>query len=989
MRKDLLAIICCYNLWAGNVQAASVNEVNASHKEIKGETNPYSEITVTPSMKQGISTDKIVYKDKKTGQLITIYLDRYDPKVYALAYKVFIMSGEPLFAFKVARIAVRYEPRNVKWRERLAQAALWSGNAIIALRQWLYFINNHINPGLYIPKALKLATQLFDYDVQVKLLLMMLKTDPENQVLFLKYNTAIQNQGFPKKALSILKKKKDFLQNSKLIEEAIKISKALDQPEQELKYIKRLNAIRPADVKTNLEQAKILYSKGNLKGAFKRLQIASAKAKDSDKNFWLQYAEIARLTGHPNASVKAFSKLYEAEAIQKEQLQTLVSLEVMLNKNKAAYSHARTGFEKTGDLNFFKTLLGTEQQTQEVDRYLKTLSPNQMASLRASPDYATRIAIIKWQVGDKIKGWQEWQSIINRWPRRIAVQRDLLWFLVDNHLGQQLAYVLKHWCNIFQKTFDLRYVYVSILMQNGEYKQALDVMKRYWKEINNDYVMLLNVADLFAQNNNVYATYYTQRRAFYLVLNQLLKRKETDLELQLAFSELMRRFAPAEMTYRTILSLTPKLFKDSSVDEQITAWALEQRNYSLARHIIRRRRYLGMHTPSWMELTLALEEDDRERMQSLLKNSPKTLPYRDRVTAAEKVGDLKLAEEYAYQGLKDHPKDAEMYRLFTDLMLPRANKILVEAAFKGYGLVIGPLTRMEGRYFITPSLAMIPYSKIWYPHSTDLNVIASPPTIVQQSGLRFKKWVHSGWLEGSIASMKGLKSVLTLKGKWQYENVYPRLNTRLGLDYHDEADQTSALLIGGMQNDISINIDYAPDTHHLFDAEAKFIQFYGQDGSKLGTGQEVRAHLQHKFYLTPPDWNLNLYGSWLNYQNNNQPITPTLQRLIPPTDVPTVDFYMPIDNLEGGITFGFNQRFREEYTKDWKLFAEGGFLYSNAFGFGKIINGGAATSIFGRDHLVLFGEYSVNQQQVNQVLINQAQAAQVFYYIGIIYEYYF
>ncbi|WP_167554535.1 tetratricopeptide repeat protein [Legionella israelensis] len=991
MRKLLFIFACCLPCFA----AAALSSTETIEKDHAVEKNPYSE-TVGQNIEAqapGAEDEKIVYQDKKSGDKIIVHLTRYEPQLYLLAYNTFLMSGEPSYAFKLAKVAVRHEPQNIEWRKRLAQTSLWTGNAIVALNQWMYFINHQIEPQLYIPKALALAGQLRDYDIQAALLRKLLKVSPGDNALFLKYVKSVQSQGFPLKALNILKKIPAVKKKPHYLQQMAAIANSLDEPELEYHYLSLLSPLQENDLLTQVKQAEILYSKGDLQAAFNHYHQAASEVALNNHEFWKSYGSISLLTGHRDTAVLAYKKLLQGHQIDKFHLLLLSDLEEELDMKEMAYAHAKLGFERFHDLQFMKLMLGLESELRRSDellKYLAGLSAKQMGALENDPNYAPVIANLYWQAGDRLKGWQAWQALLKRWPDNTRIQTEFLWMLVDNNLYQQMEFVLHRWNDILEKKAALWNIYSAMLTALGYYPQALWLMKQHWRQVNNQYSLLLNIADLFTQNNHPFAAYYSQRKAFYLLLNEMMVIKKTpSLSQQLALSELTRRFASAETTYRILIHLSKQLFSEVSVDEQLIAWALEQQRYSIARQMIRRRTLSGKETPPWMMLTLALEENDRQQMQTLLQKAPKQLPYRDRVRAAMATGNFKRAEEYAYQGLKEHPDDNEMHRLFIDTMLLRANKIYIEQMQQGYGNVVGPLTKLNGRFYLTPSLAFKPFAKAWFPHTTDAAVFAPTPSLVRNTGVCLRKTIEQGWLEGGISVMRGLASVVPLTARWHRNEVIRGMSLELGFAYHDEADESSAMLVGGMKNDASMKVNYSYDSYNLFDAEAHVLHFAGQDSWTLGRGEEFRAHWQHKFYLSSPDWNINFYGSWLNYKSKERPLPLLLQQLIPADQTPSVSFYMPISNVEGGVTLGFNQKYREDYTRDWKLFAEGGLFYSKAFKLGKIIQGGASTSIFGRDHLVLFAEYSVNQQQVSQAQINQSTSGQVYYIIGMSYEHYF
>ncbi len=951
--------------------------------------------------------DKLTYVSH--GRQVQITLKRYDPKVFLLAYNVFVMNGSIGYAYRIAYSAVSHDPKNVMWREKLAQAALWAGNGAVALEQWMYLINNRITPEKYIKDALVLSRQIANYDAQSQIYEYLLQQSPQNKDLMLDYNISMQKRGYPGKALKMLLGIPNVESDRKFVEQLVGISSGTDEPEKELYYLQKLAALNPSDIKIRLEQARILYSRGDLEGAYRIFAETASMAGIKNINFWDQYASMALLTGHGNVAIIALKHLFNANVINLSALLQLIQLEQLDGQTLVAYHDALRAYRKNPHILIAKLImtLGADlKKWYEIKLFMNSLSTKNFQKLSADPEFAMLIAQTNRKVGLVIQAFNNWSRILDLWPELSLVQEGYLWYLIENHEFRQMKYVLRKWCHILGMKPELWEVHSAALSDIGDNISALAIAKPHYEEINQDYAKLLATADLFNQvdhtippnqNDNVFEAYYLKRRAVYLLMQEIGPHPEKlSLRQKLAYSELVRSFAPASVIYNVILKISKDLFKIPEVDDQVLAWALENRSYSLARHIIRAHKQSHSFTPPWMSLTLALEENDRDMMQFLLLDSPDLLPYRDRVTAATRTGNLALAETYAFKGLKEHPFDSNMYDLFKDTMLLRANKVSSSLSKQNFGNVSGPLSKLSFRTFVTPSVSLTPYGMAWVPRTNDTQVIATTPDVDHKVGIKARKYVDNGWWEVDLGERKSLARVFPIIAKWHRDNLIARLNGELTLAYRDLADETTALRLGGVKDEIKMQLDYDSKSYNQYNAELSLNKYYGQDGFALGSSEILRLHWQHKFYLSYPDWNLNLYGDSLNFHTKNRVLTPLLAQLVPVEQDPLSSFYMPVSDINSALTFGFGQQYREEYTQKWRPFAEAGILVSKLLGFGQIFEGGFATSIFGRDHLVLFVEYSKNQQQVNQQpqalgepVVNQRQESQVFYNIGISYDYYF
>ncbi|KTD61689.1 tetratricopeptide repeat protein [Legionella spiritensis] len=931
----------------------------------------------------------------KNGTKVTINLTRYDPKIYRLAHSVFVMNGEVVFAYKVAKAAVKYDPKSIEWRQKLAEVSLWSGNSEVALDQYLYFINHNIEPEKYADKALTLAGQLSNYDAQVTILRYLMKQHPNSPDLFLKYIIAVQKQGFPQKALRVLKKIAGVDNNLVYLRQMAAITEGIDEPDKQIRYLKRIIAIDKSDNNAKMALASLLSSRGDFQAAYQLYTEAAATTPSEEVNFWNNYASISLLSGHIRPAIMAYKKLLRIKSLDKSSALQLVFMQQLEGQSARTYRDAIIIYRQYPDINLAKTILslGIDLNLwQELKRFLDALSPQQMAALRNRPQDSIAIANIIQHAGLVMEAHDEWQRIFRRWPALDIVQSSYLWFLIDNNDIKQLTYTLDRWSRILGFKPALWEVYSSALNQIGDYKNALRIMKQHRSTVNNDVSMLINIAGLFTQNDRNFEAYYLQRRAIYLLSGQLsgIPIDKIPFTQQFLVAQLMSGHAPQSMIYNSMVLFSQYLFKNSQVDDLILDWALGQRNYDLGNYIVNIHNATGLATAPWMQLTLALENNDQDLLQLLLSDYQDLLPYRDRVTAATRTGNLTLAENLAYKGLEEHPQDSDMYDLFIDTMLPRSNKISAGIAEQTWGNVYGPITRLSARVFVTPSLSVTPYARAWFPRTDDRAIVATTPSVDETVGILLRKYVKRGWWQLKLAERKSLDNFFPISYRWHRDNLVHKLDMDITLGYHSRADETTNLVLGGMKNELKLGFNYFTDSYNLYDMQVSMNQFLGQDGLHLGDGQTLDVHWQHRFYLEYPDWNINLYGTWLNYQTNTGTLSPLLQTLIPAGSDPLIAFYMPVSDINGAVTFGFGQQYRKQYTHSWKPFGEAGVIYSKVFTWGAVAQGGIATSVFGRDHLVLYAEYTVNQQQVNQQqLTNQRQESQILYLIGISYDYYF
>jgi hypothetical protein len=611
----------------------------------------------------------------------------------------------------------------------------------------------------------------------------------------------------------------------------------------------------------------------------------------------------------------------------------------------------------------------TLKKWQELKTFIDKLPPNQLRDLQKKIDTAILIANINAHAGLFEVAYRNWQDIFRRWPNASLAQQSFVWFLIDNDFTAQLQHTLKRWCKLFIEKPALWEVYYSALEAMAEHARALQVMLYHPNKVVG-YEKLATISELFTQTDNDHAAYYTGRKALALLMKQIAKQgHKVTQEQEVILAQLMNKFAPVANTYQVIAHLSQSLFKNKDVDNQVLDWAINQDRYELASYIKKMHDIFGMKTDPGKLLSVALAYNDRTAMGYLLQNYANRLPSQDRVTAADRIENRPLAETLAYVGLQEHPTVSPMYDLFKDTMLPRSNKAYIGSYYKGYDSVTGPLESIGARFYVTPSLSISPFTKAWFTHTTNTDNNFWVPNRDVIGGIKVKKFIHNGFVYFKVAERSSLES-FAVASLGLNQKLSSKWTSDLLLGYHKLADETLYLELGGMKNEARVKLNYELDSYNEFEAHINVDQFLGQDNTHLGTGQELELHWENKLFLSYPDWNINLYGYWNKYQYALRPLSPQLQRFFEPDDEAVADtsFIMPESYTQLEFSVGVGQRYKEEYTQSIKGFFEAGLSYGFPIGIGETIQGGVSSSVFGRDHLVLYGEYSNNQLHAGQDL---------------------
>lgn len=907
----------------------------------------------------------------------------YNEQTYTVAYDVFLMNSKVEDAFQVAKAAVHFNPDSIAWREKLAHVASWAGHMQITLDQWLYFFDRNIKVDVYAPMMLALANQLGNYDVQVHVLEKMLKKQPSNRDFQLTFIRALQAQGRPKEAIKYLNSLPSTQKDIDYLKQHVQIAKGLQDTKELRRALVEWQLKDPNAIEPKLEQAKLDLNEGNFAAAWSKYQEIAKAPELKDPSFWHEYSQVALLGGRSKELIQAYRQLDKVNAIEKAEASNLVFLESSQGEKSQAYQHAKQYYFKFGLVELIPEVinLGSDlEKWQEAYEFYNQLEAKQKQLFGKVVDNLITLADVYIHINQYTKSYELWDRILAANPTTTKIQSGLLWFLMDTHNTKLLKQFVFKWCHDLAIKPELWRVYSVALSSLGKYRAALNVYFAHYPEIQKDYAALMDLQDLLRNTDQPYWAYIVSRNAANQFFAEIkgLPTEQFSLRQLLTWSQLVRLFAPSDMIYQAMLRLQNKLYVNQEATDQIIAYALEHDSYSLARLVMRSLEVQGKHVPEWMQLTLALAENDRVRLLDLIEHRAPLLQHRDRVTAAVRVEEYKKAEDFAYQGLSEHPFESEMYELFKQTMFERVNKFTVDTRYYVFNNLGGPDNKIEALYFITPSVSIKGYNTLWLPESNDITQVVNPPSTIRTTGLKFKRYLHRSWAELMVGGMQGLGDA-PMAGLVYHRFLPKRWEVELQINYHEQATETAPLLVGGMKNTLGLGFEYKYNSYNLIETEFNYWSFNGQNNQWLGQGGGALAHWRHYFYLSYPDWNTNLYATYRKYKSSDEVLLPPLQTIVPDGTDSTADYYMPVGYSEVGLLFGLGQKYREEYTQRWRVFAEAGLSISDAFGLGNIFSAGYGGSVFGRDKLLFYTDYADNTRQAGQVI----------YQLGMRYDYYF
>lgn len=882
-----------------------------------------------------------------------VSLVAYDEAVYILSYKTFLANGDIYSAYILANTAVQQRPQNLFWRKQLAKVASWNNKPKVALQQWVY-LAKHQKDRESVDEAIKIAGMLHKNAILAELFKLRIEYGFGHQEAWRGYITAKEALGKPEDAIKALlvsiKEKPELYKFERL---GALYSATGDAPA-ELKVLREIKSRYGLIPRFALRQAEILYSYGKIKEAQNILAKTSINVKDNNYDFWNNLAQLSWMTQDIGNAQTAFGKLYKMKRVDSASLLNYITLLTNTNK-QLALEVATYGWEKYKDNNFIVQMLilaSGLKQWDQVGQIIDNLPKKAAAYLHKYPYYYVIKAQYFAHIGKRNEALQVFNQALKKFPEFNDLRISYLWFLIDFEFKQKLKHELYVGQQLAMKDIMFAPVYAAGYIYLGEPRSALMIYEKYHSKKSQDYDWLLNLADTFNQLNRTVDAIRVRKLAYYHFIDQMnsaVKQKATSANV-VKFARVAMYQDTGDITAKTIPQLL-QYVTDTEVQTNVMIWALRNNNAELANHFMQH--YADKaKTPEWIKHSVALQNNDREALHKLLKTKVNKLPYRDRVTSAARIGNERLAQNLAYRGLFMHPTDSEMYQLFTETHLRQADDIIIGPAFRQVGAIRGWKFRGSGTKFITPRVSVMPWVDIWRTKTKDPTIIIPATKYDKRAGLRVNWRYHRGLASLNVGYRSALDNFVMAMFNLTYR-VTSRLNLIGTLGYNQEADESTSLLIAGMKRNARIDFDYTLTPRDYFSGGLAYQNFRSQDNVHLGNGQLYRISYAHKFQLAYPDWNTRVFIRGTSYQHNGR-VSDKAARIIPAGQTPAVDFFVPYGSVYYGVSFGFGQGYRYNYTHSWRPFADVSAFYKTFSGMGYYGEFGIAGSVFGRDHLAFY-----------------------------------
>lgn len=919
-----------------------------------------------------------VYQEPKTTPIMKkIEVLPYSETKFNLAYQTFLYANDVHGAYALALSATKQNPESKIWLERLAQTALWSNRQQEALQAYITLITR-FNEKKYITNAVTLGERLGRNDILTELYQAELLKSPHDVSLMQKLALSYNRRGNPEKALDYLTKVYARTHDDKLLETMAAINIDNKNNPAAITILKRLAASHRNAPKTVLTLTALLMEEGKYENAYELLkQLPPPDESKLSADYWQQLAFASWMLGKDKDSQLAYNTLDQHRISNEESLRRLFLLQPQnatlrrIDIATRAFYHYRSDYA-------FSNLISLYFETKDwgaLNKLYKTpLARDQYQRSTNEPMYWYGLSLFNHVNGMDLKARTLlFKQVLNH-PRQKSLQQLYFNFLIYQSgllspqpaipaLTAAMAYYQKNsfasidWINAYTSAFNLISDFKKALVTSS---QAL--LKKPYR-----------IDNLLQQSNILY-----ELKAFKsasLLRDQAYAKLNTyspdviflDNSLLSAFYDLAVTRYPVNST----LPLLAYLANQRHLPDTLISHAILHNNISLAEMLL----HANVDKPLSAVTQLAILRHDKTMERRLVTTTPDALAPKEAVQAALDAGDIRYAQNLAYQALGRQP-DEDSLNLFKQAASYTQSQLTADAEFEQFGDLQGMREILQARFF-QDGYEWRPYLSVWNPQTNNTgnlsprsyleNIVKLSATVVShQLTTMLEAGYHQALFKTYPLSVL-FKYTLTDKDHLQFK-----------LGYNQRSTLNVPMVIAGSQDEYHAGYEHRLTARDAFFSELQYNQYQLQDRTQLGSSQILRFGLNHQYYFNYPDVSLNWSTDIDRFTRLNSYLNNRVNLIFPKPSLLTRSTFIPNNFWQTSVTLNMGQAAIDNTSNRIKPYGSVGLLYNQTAGYGSDVSLGIVTRLFGHDRFKAY---------YNRTSITSGQS-QTDFTLGVSYELY-
>ncbi len=874
----------------------------------------------------------------------------FEPGLYALGYEVFLANKNPGDAFAVAEKAVSVLPGDPVWRRRAARSAEWSGRPDRALVHWS-FLASSLSDAEAQREGLRLARLLRDFKALKELLRPQVAAGREDALK--EYVAACESIGRPEEAIEALETQRRGANGMYALEQLARLYEKTGRPGDAIAALSEL-ATRYDGIKASLllSSASLAYGRGDIMAAYKILNLGKATMPSDEHEYWGHLSDLDWALQDTDGAVQASRRLVERGKGREVDYQRLI---FAAGDADEKYRLALQGWRKLKKDTLFMALL---EAGTTLNRHKELLA---LASEPSAAEYPRTLEESSYfwslmsgvykmngRIADSLRCYRE---ALRRSPDDAALTAGFIWLLIELDLRKDLKEVLRALRGRESSRPELYEPLAAAYAHLSDYPKALRFFQARYELKGKDPDWLAAYADTLEMTGFPEAAFLERLRALRITRTRIKKglgAGEEQKDLTRTFARLAMRIEPGDPVDRVVGNISQGAL-DDPLRELVAAWALSTERSDAARLWFWQKYAAMANRPRWIELSLALEINDTDTIERLLRDDLERLPYRDAIEASLRVGRRELSEQLAFDWAGTNPTDHLLYEQIREIFGSHPSFIRDRTTFSDRGGVGVAENTITLSMPVTRRWTFLAEGTQGVRGNLGSGAIGETPGIDVgvRMGIGYRMEKGESFL--LVGGRSALESFPFVSGGLEYRPS-SRWRILLGLRYSDYADETVPLRIGGTKDAAELSMEYRLTHRDILSGRVSVFAFHDQDRRRLGGGEAVELDYSYLFAFSYPDVRGRVFGGYSGYRRGGMP-TGEILKLIPGGRAPDISFFVPESFGQAGLGFSFGQATRDAYSKEWRLFGAADFVWNSRASAGWRYEAGVHGPLFGLDKL--------------------------------------
>ena len=883
----------------------------------------------------------------------------FDDQIFSLAYEVFLGNRNLRDAYLVSEEAVKQVPDSLVWRRRLAQVAEWRRRPEVALAQWLYAARRTQQKSDY-EQVLRLARGLYDYDsIILAIQGMAARGGQPVERQWTELVQAYEASGRADEAIAYLETVAQQDPPKVVLEQLVRLYENVGRPARAIETYGRLLARFGPSLSWAMKQAALLSQGNKLREALDVLVKALPLAGDEQTEYWRSVGELAWQLQQTETAERAYQAMYRANRLPDELIERMVRLLGQRAPLEAA-KLAQRAWQRSRQPSLFLHMLDLYETQGEWDRIrqsFETLSRSDESLFSDSDRYWVHRAQYLGRIDRAPQAIRAFQRAMALNPISLDIRAGFLWFLIEQRHVETLREYLTRWAREAEVNSTFWGPFAAGYMSIGDHQRAVKFYARQVSFHRTDYLWILNYAEALEAAGFADQSWRLRRYAW-LGLRRQVDGKPATLERKevlVTYARVVLQQQPGDEGARAVRRVRNHPL-DQMGNELILAWALSTEREDGARAWLWMNYARRLRTPAWIDLRLALESNDTERLSALMARKEQELHPEDKVEIARRLGDVALAQDVALHSLELQPTSDLLHQSVSDVTIPTAQSVVMLVEQYDRGVVKSERVKAEGTVRLSSHLRLSPAVATYWQRSTDQSQLTGVPAVDRQAGATVSYEHGLGLTHVAAQHRDALGNVTALK--LMHEHTSSNGTTvQLTVGRNQLADDTVGLQVGGVKDMVQANVTAVISPHDYASGQVALPWYHSQFREYMGTGVTFDAEVGHRFRTEYPDVTVRGTGSVHRYDMAKQ-FPDRLRQLIPAGGAADMNLFVPPDFEQGGLTLSLGDTQQDRYSRGLRGFAEVGVNYNSVLTWGELIRGGLVTSVAGQDRLTLFGAHS-------------------------------